>query len=615
MSLGIFAIFFVFVAVIAFDFLDRASMLRDLQSKFASANNLTLSVINKDNLLINQESIKSEFYTDPGFFPLINRQRKYEKLLHELEAVLSHPAFSYFDEKEEVMELYARIQTYDSLQQKILNIQRKRGFKDEGLEGEMREYAHSLENYSQYISLSSLLSLRRHEKDYFLREDEFYVNELNRLSAELQKNLIRNHPDQTEVLEMLMKYTELFNEVVATEKLIGNTGQGLIKAVNENQKIVEALFSDLTETVNIQTKSIINNLVRQFGIIILIGFVVSSTLSYLIAHYVSASIKKLALSMKNAIRSNFQTEVAAPPALAAQETKWLYNSYENLISKIQDQLSELDEKYRELEGRNEELSRINKLIKKSEERLKESNALKNKFFSIISHDLKGPMSTMTMLLNSLFEDIHNFSRNETKSFADNILNSANSISLLLENLLAWSQTQTDRLTLNQQEINLYELIHINQQLYAAKLREKNIELSIKSSRELEVYADRNMIDFVIRNLIDNAIKFTPEYGNIFIIASEFPDEISIAIRDTGVGISEDKLENLFSTTANNSETGTSGEKGSGLGLALSYEFVKKNNGKLKVISKPEQGTTFTLRLPKSRGIKKVFGDKKEEVSI
>lgn len=600
LSLGVFAIFFVFVTIIVFNFLDKAKSLRDLQGKFASANYLTLSIINKDILLINQESIKSEFYTDPEFLPLKSRNRKYDQLKTEMNAILTHPSLKYFDKKEDVQKLYARIERYDSLQQKILRIQKIRGFKDEGLEGKMREYAHSLENYGKYLEFSDLLSLRRHEKDFFLREDQSYVNKFNRLSSELQRSLIRQNPGQTKVLDLLTKYTELFNEVVATEKLIGNSKAGLIKAVNENQRIVEALFTELMEGVNVQTNQIINRMIRQFSILLIIGFVVSSTLSYLIAHFVSSSIKRLALSMKTAIKSNFKTDVEAPPALAARETKWLYLSYKNLISTIQKQLEELEKKYQELEGQNEELSRINELIKKSEERLKESNAVKNKFFSIISHDLKGPMSTMTLLLNTLFEDIHNFSRNETKSFADNILNSANSISLLLENLLAWSQSQTDRISLHQEVINLYELIHINQQLYSAKMREKNIELSIKSNREIEVFADRNMIDFVIRNLMDNAIKFTPEYGHIFIIVSEFPEEISIAIRDTGIGISEEKLEKLFSTTNSQTEIGTSGEKGTGLGLALSYEFVKRNNGKLKVVSKPEHGTTFTLRLPKKQ---------------
>ncbi len=199
------------------------------------------------------------------------------------------------------------------------------------------------------------------------------------------------------------------------------------------------------------------------------------------------------------------------------------------------------------------------------------------------------MATMMMMINLLVEDIHKFNEHETKQFANNILKSSQRISLLMENLLAWSRSQVDKIDPHREKISVAEVVEANASLYELKLVEKEISLRVKLDPDLHVWVDRNMFDFVVRNLLDNAVKFTHEKGTIDLKGTQNHGSVEISFADTGTGMAQENIQRLFTSINTSHGVGTSGEKGTGLGLVLCNEFVERNNGTLTVETEVGKG--------------------------
>ncbi|NWF51298.1 MAG: response regulator [Ignavibacteriaceae bacterium] len=236
--------------------------------------------------------------------------------------------------------------------------------------------------------------------------------------------------------------------------------------------------------------------------------------------------------------------------------------------------------------------------------LKMLNSAKDKFFSIISHDLRNPFNTLLGLTDFIANNYEELSENELRESVKNINRSAKNLYSLLTNLLEWSRLQTGRLVLKPTEFNISEIIDNTIQLYFDILKIKNITVTNLVPKELKVYADPNMIETVIRNLISNAIKFSKQDDYISVLSSEDQNHTSLTIKDNGIGISEDNLQKLFKIDELLVTAGTDGEKGTGLGLILCKEFLEKNNGTISVISKFGKGSSFTITLPKYQTTRK-----------
>ncbi len=233
----------------------------------------------------------------------------------------------------------------------------------------------------------------------------------------------------------------------------------------------------------------------------------------------------------------------------------------------------------------------------SQKELKSANAAKDKFFSIIAHDLKNPFNAIIGLASILIEDYDSFSREEQKDFLQNIKSSAENTYRLLQNLLDWSQTQTGKIVFEPTTFILDPLTDEIYDLVKPSADNKNIRLEKDIPAFLQIFADKNMINTVIRNLLLNAVKFTRKGGTVRINAQKAGDHVEISVVDNGVGIRPEKLEKLFSIDANIASHGTAGEEGTGLGLILCKEFIEKNEGKIRVESEECIGSTFTITLP------------------
>lgn len=250
---------------------------------------------------------------------------------------------------------------------------------------------------------------------------------------------------------------------------------------------------------------------------------------------------------------------------------------------------------------NQLLESKNKEIEQSENELRVLNVSKNKFFSIIAHDLKNPFHTVMGYSWLLSKDYDRFTEEERRKFASDIHNSTNNIFRLLQNLLEWSRAQTGRLIFNPQEIEFKRIFENSVSVLRSLADQKNIEIKFDYNNDLILFADPLMIETVMRNLINNAIKFTPENGLIEISANQIDGHISICVKDSGVGISEEDAQNLFRIDSTVKRKGTNDEDGSGLGLILCKEFVDKNNGSIWVKSIPRQGSSFFFTVPAKSG--------------
>lgn len=247
----------------------------------------------------------------------------------------------------------------------------------------------------------------------------------------------------------------------------------------------------------------------------------------------------------------------------------------------------------------EEVAVVNAQLKQSEAELRKSNSEKDKFFSIIAHDLKSPFNSLLTLSQFLIEDIDSLSKEEVKSFATEIHTSSKSVFRLLENLLQWAQIKTGRFDLEEEDIDLYELVEKSIELLSWNAKEKGIELRNETNMGQIVNADRNMISSVIQNLISNAIKFSKSGDRIKVSSQVFKENYLVIVSDTGAGISEDDQKKLFKIDVHHSTVGTNDEIGTGLGLILCKELVEKNGGKIWVESEKDVGTEFYFTLPKA----------------
>jgi signal transduction histidine kinase len=239
---------------------------------------------------------------------------------------------------------------------------------------------------------------------------------------------------------------------------------------------------------------------------------------------------------------------------------------------------------------------INELNATNEE-LQKLNAQKDKFFSIVAHDLKGPFSNILGLSEILCEKMQESDYGEIEMISGLILNSSKKAMNLLVNLLEWSRSQSGRIEFNPEFIQLFNLINESIELFTEAAKQKSITIHTNLTANALVHVDKAMISAVLRNLISNALKFTHLGGKIFISAEVSKNELKVTIKDKGVGIAKDDIKKLFRIEESFTSSGTQNEKGTGLGLILCKEFIEKHGGKIWVESEEGQGSTFYFIIP------------------
>jgi len=232
--------------------------------------------------------------------------------------------------------------------------------------------------------------------------------------------------------------------------------------------------------------------------------------------------------------------------------------------------------------------------------LQKLNLDKDRFISILGHDLRGPVNSIIGLMDILNTNMKDMKDAEIKEVIDLVSHSARNTSKLLDDVLLWATAKSGKMNFNPQKLNITENCQTIIELLQFTAKSKNIEVEMVSDPSLEVYADKNMLDTIIRNLISNAIKFTHDDGKIILKTQKDNEKTIISITDNGVGISTKDISKIFDKSQLFSSIGTNEEKGTGFGLKLCQEFVEKHDGKIWVESEVGKGTTFYFTMPNAK---------------
>jgi signal transduction histidine kinase len=250
-----------------------------------------------------------------------------------------------------------------------------------------------------------------------------------------------------------------------------------------------------------------------------------------------------------------------------------------------------------LTQKNLELEAALRKLKESELNLKQLNATKDKFFSIIGHDLRNPLNALLGFSELISGNTRNYTMEEIRKYNKIINDSARNIHQLIENLLDWSRSQAGNIEFSPRYCDLLTVTSDIQKIFNIQIDNKNINIHNNIPGDLKVFADKNLLSTILRNLVSNAIKFTPPGGHITLSANKSDGQVNISIADTGAGMTMEQIDNLFQLDTNLTKTVTSEEKGTGLGLILCKEFVEIHKGTIRVDSEPDKGSVFTFTLP------------------
>ncbi len=273
----------------------------------------------------------------------------------------------------------------------------------------------------------------------------------------------------------------------------------------------------------------------------------------------------------------------------------------NSLKDTNDELERINLEYaainNELMHSNSEISKLNAQLSDKNSQLNELNATKDKFFSIIAHDLRNPFNSLIGFSDLLKRNVSNYSTEQITDFANEMAESAKYAYQLVENLLDWSRVQRGIITPKPEWIDARDIADEIKQLSFRQASSKNISITTETSPDTTVYADREMTRLVLRNLVSNAIKFTPEQGTVRVTIQKNSHNASFSVTDNGIGIDPKHLENLFHIDNKISKAGTNGEQGTGLGLILCKEFIELQGGNIRAVSSQGVGSEFHFTLP------------------
>ncbi len=272
----------------------------------------------------------------------------------------------------------------------------------------------------------------------------------------------------------------------------------------------------------------------------------------------------------------------------------------NMISYLREVFISFDKKLIEDTG-----SKINPITEKNikenklkKEALTNTGMSRDKTYSVLAHDLKGPIGSIKILMDVLTTEPELLDKNTTQELLLNVRDTAGSINEMLENFMVWVRVHKHDIHFNPTKVYLSDVVNQTILLLKSSAFNKKIKLFSELKVGYTVFADEYMLNTIFRNLIFNAIKFTKEGGEVSVFANDNGNDIEVTIRDNGVGISEQDLTNIFTKDLHFTKQGTSKERGTGFGLILSKDFIEKNGGQLSVVSGVNQGSSFSFTVPK-----------------
>lgn len=450
---------------------------------------------------------------------------------------------------------------------------------DDGIEGNFRKKVHRIEEILKEVNNQQvyllLLQSRRREKDYIIRGRYEYVEQVNDLISKIKKEITKSNISKNKrdtIIDYTDAYSKAFNDYVLITKSMSSLEKEMFNLEKVMKNLILTIINSENSTINAFQATLIPLFIFSIMISVILSIIISKSITKPIVHLKHATIKLANGDFNIKVKIESEDEIGD----LANFFNYMTENISNANNTIMNQQIKLNKQFNDL---------------------KEVNATRDKFFSIIAHDLKNPISAFMGVSNFLVKRFQDLSKDEIKDFIDEVNSSAKQLYELLENLLLWSKSQRGLINYHPMELNLKSLILHNVELLKMNADNKKILLNYSIGDNVKIFADPNMINTIIRNLTTNAIKFTYENGKVE-IKSEIKDSfVVISVKDTGVGIDDENLGKLFKLENSVSTLGTEHETGTGLGLILCKEFVEQHGGKIWVESRLNEGSTFFFTIP------------------
>jgi len=558
----------------------------------------TLQVIKTEKEFFSSGILDTNFYRAGESEYLTEHARLIAEIRQGLGSVVQSEEEHRFEIDGNLSHLQLELNAYEKSFRNIVGHIRIKGFENQGLEGEVHKYSQAIENSIYPFDKIKVLTLISLEKDYIVRKDRDQAQRFRELYYQIQSELpLESNPNSRGFDSLLTNYHKNFKELTRVEGLIGNNDRGLQSQLRRYTGRIEAQIHSTINKANQRAQEIRKWFQRISLAIIFFAIILSVIFSYFHSYRITKPVRTLDLQIKKLVSSHIQDDTPKIEPTSNDETSTLTQNFNVMIEEIQFYLCEIKEKNQELETQNMELQTMNEQLAHSEASLRNLNLMKDKFFFIISHDLKGPLNTLLGFLDVLNTNVDTFSRQEIMQVGLSMNTSVRSLLNLLNNLLQWSVAQTGDMKVEAVNFPLSLVVNENLELMKETARLKDIQLVTDLEKDFLIRSDRNMTDSIVRNLVSNAIKFTHAGGEVRVKAREKGTFVEVVVEDTGVGISSEDLKQLFRSDVHHSTLGTTKEKGTGFGLLLCKEFVEKNGGQISIQSQLGQGTAIVFTLP------------------
>ncbi|TXT33078.1 MAG: putative Sensory box sensor histidine kinase/response regulator [Chitinophagaceae bacterium] len=488
---------------------------------------------------------------------------------------------------EQIIQITHQIHQQDELFSRMIDSVRQMGYGKMGLMGSFKNYTDELEQ-SKLINQTLLDLLKKNEQAYLLYKEELAVKRFDSL-IDLAIKTYSNSPSS---VLMLSGYKRNFDRMVELERSVGsNQRNGLKTELAEQSKNTDKQLKLTIDSIRNTYRDNLKNLEWIFLGLIGVAFIIGILVSYVLSVEITRPIISLNNAIREVVATKFKDDIN--PKIIDPDRKdeigQLTANFNLAIRKIRRSIRIIQDKSTALEAKNIQLIH-------NEENLKTVNSQKDKFLSIISHDMRAPLSSIISFLDYYKDNFNSFTETEIDFVSTNLNTHVKKVVEMLDGLLLWSRSQTGEIQTILEPVDLAKIIMATVEVMNQSALNKKIEITTSLHNQL-VWADKNMTAFAIRNILSNAIKFTREGGSIQVYTMRNRRHAYVIVKDKGVGIAPENLAKLFQENVSHSTFGTNEEKGIGLGLVLCRDFMDMQNGSIEVESIQGEGTTVNLLFP------------------
>ncbi|WP_044202730.1 HAMP domain-containing sensor histidine kinase [Flammeovirga sp. OC4] len=582
-----FSVLFSCISFITYKYIHRSEELDQVKAWLMHLEVSVLDLIKRDATDISND-LSSNYYNESSLNDFINKRSNRVHLVSvSIDKLLNHEQIKDWELEPHLMFIDSLIDRYNDQVVNLMQAKKDLGSDTTGLYGKMYQNATILSQLNNIEHMRLFDQMQLNGMKYLLDPKTSFVLEINKSAGQLQQELEMYPSKNKFLIEAVDDYLSAYNEIVLIYYKLGKSNnEGLKGKLNSTASYIESEFDSLGTEVSRRFISLMWKVKLSYLLVSLAAVLFTVIIGYYTASRVSMPITVLQDKTRRIIENGYVAkgddvdfkELNKP----TREVAALADSFQEMYEMIQNQFAELEQG--------------NRKLKSSKKKLMESNRVKDQFFSIISHDLKGPINTQIGFLKLLMERSNAFSPDEIQSLSKDMLNSMKNMMALMENLLSWSRSASDAIKFDIQKFNITQIINRNVSLLQPNAIEKNIKLLSEVDGDFYVEVDKNSIDCVIRNLLSNALKFTSANGKgiISISVMERGGKLEVTITDNGIGMSGVELKKLIDPMVQFSKKGTAREKGVGLGMILVQDFVKRNNAKLFIDSQEGVGTRCTV---------------------